>query len=190
MSGPAGRRARWQEFLSLFDLHVAYLPGKYNTVADVLSRWAYPASEACLSSNIHGTEQNRGLVIEWDAEKPQLIKRHCLQCSVRQGSLPCCRLRLRTLLSSCFSCFSKIPNPKLTNLCGGSLDGAPIHRHFTNSKTKTLCRDIEVSYSNAFTQLAFRCFICTHRLQCDCDCDCNSSARCAAAVRSHNTNPP
>ena len=56
VSGPAGRRARWHEFLSLVDLHVAYLPGKYNTVADALSSWAYPASEACLSTNIHGTE--------------------------------------------------------------------------------------------------------------------------------------
>ena len=89
VSGPAGRRARWHDFLSLFDLHVAYLPGKYDTVADALSRWAYPASEACLSTNIHGTEQDRGLVIEWDAEERQLIKRHCLQCSVRQGRLPC-----------------------------------------------------------------------------------------------------
>ena len=89
VSGPAGRRARWHDFLSLFDLHVAYLPGNYNTVADALSRWAYPASEACLSTNIHGTEQDRGLVIEWDAEERQLIQRHCLQCSVRQGRLPC-----------------------------------------------------------------------------------------------------
>ena len=63
-------------------------PGKYHTVADALSRWAYPASEACLSTNIHGTEQDRGLVIEWDAEERQLIKSHCLQCSVRQGRLP------------------------------------------------------------------------------------------------------
>ena len=89
VSGPAGRRARWHEFLSLFDLHVAYLPGKYNTVADALSRRAYPASEACLSSNIQGTEQDRGLVIEWDAEEQQSINRHCLQCSVGQGRLPC-----------------------------------------------------------------------------------------------------
>ena len=89
VSGPAGRRARWHEFFSIFDLHVAYLPCKYNTVADALSRSAYPASEACLSRNIHGTEQDRGLVIEWDAEKRQLIKRHCLQCSVQQGRLPC-----------------------------------------------------------------------------------------------------
>ena len=78
VSGPAGWRARWHEFLSLFDLHVAYLPGNYNTVADALSRWAYLASEACLSTNIHETEQDRGLVIEWDAEERQLIKRHCL----------------------------------------------------------------------------------------------------------------
>ena len=89
VSGPAGRRARWRELLSVFDLHVAYLQSKYNTVPDALSRWAYPASEAFLLTNIHGTEQDRGLVIEWDAEEQQLIKRHCLQCSVRQGRLPC-----------------------------------------------------------------------------------------------------
>ena len=34
VASPAGRRARWHEFLSLFDLHVSYLPGKHNTVAD------------------------------------------------------------------------------------------------------------------------------------------------------------
>ena len=97
---------------------------------------------------------------------------------------------LGTLLFSCFSCFSKIPNPKLTNLCAGSLDGAPIHRQFTSSKTKTLSRDIEVSYSTSFTQLASRSFRCIHRLQCNRDCDCDSRARCTAAVRSHNTTPP
>ena len=84
-SGLAGRRARSHDFLSLFDPRVPYLPGKYNTVADTLSRWAHPASEACLSTNIHGTEQDRGLVIEWDAEERQMIKRRCLQCSVLQG---------------------------------------------------------------------------------------------------------
>ena len=61
VSDLAGWRTGWQEFLSLFDLHVAYLRGKYNTVADALSRWAYPASKACLSTNIHWTEQDRGL---------------------------------------------------------------------------------------------------------------------------------
>ena len=50
VASPAGRRARWHEFLSLFDLHVSYLPGKHNTVADALSRWAYPASEGLQST--------------------------------------------------------------------------------------------------------------------------------------------
>ena len=40
VSGQAGRRAGWHRFLSLFDLHVSYLPGKHNTVADALSRRA------------------------------------------------------------------------------------------------------------------------------------------------------
>ena len=73
VASPAGRRARWHEFLSPFDLHVSYLPGKHNTVADALSRWAYPASEGLQSTNIHGTEQDRHVVIEWDQEEKKLI---------------------------------------------------------------------------------------------------------------------
>ena len=79
VASPAGRRARWHEFLSLFDLHVSYLPGKLNTVADALSRWAYPASEGLQSTNIHGTEQDRHVIIEWDQEEKKLIRRACMQ---------------------------------------------------------------------------------------------------------------
>ena len=45
-SGPAARRARWHETFAKFDLSVVYVPGKDNTVADCLSRWAYPAGKA------------------------------------------------------------------------------------------------------------------------------------------------
>ena len=93
---------------------------------------------------------------------------------------------LGTLLSSCSSCFSKIPNPKSTNLCTGSSNGAPIHRHFTNSKTKTLSRDRSI-IQHFIHATGIRCFLCIHRLQCGCDCD--SRVRCAAAVRSPNTIP-
>ena len=89
VASPAGRRARWHEFLSLFDLHVSYLPGKHNTVADALSRWAYPASEGLQSTNIHGTEQDRHVIIEWDQEEKKLIRRACMQCAVKQHALPC-----------------------------------------------------------------------------------------------------
>ena len=44
--GPSGRRARWHLKLSRFRLTVKYTPGKDNVVADGLSRWAYPASQA------------------------------------------------------------------------------------------------------------------------------------------------
>ena len=87
VSGPAGRRARWHEFLGLFDLHVSYLPGKHNTVADALSRWAYPASEGLQSTNIHGTEQDRHVVIEWHQEEKKLIRRECMQRSVKRHAL-------------------------------------------------------------------------------------------------------
>ena len=37
-SGPAGRRARWHEILSKFDLTVQYVPGRDNVVAEAMSR--------------------------------------------------------------------------------------------------------------------------------------------------------
>ena len=58
-SGPAGRRARWHETLSKFDLTVQYMPGKDNVVADALSRYAYPACKAFQDSSFHGNEEAR-----------------------------------------------------------------------------------------------------------------------------------
>ena len=54
-SGPRGRRARWHETLSQFDVQVMYIPGPENTVADALSRWAYPASSAREDVSFHGS---------------------------------------------------------------------------------------------------------------------------------------
>ena len=50
-SGPASRRARWHETMA-----VVYVPGKHNTVADCLSRWAYPASKGMTDVSAHGDE--------------------------------------------------------------------------------------------------------------------------------------
>ena len=90
---------------------------------------------------------------------------------------------LGTVLYSCSSCFSKIQSSKLTNLAG-SLEGATIHRHFTNLKTKTLSRDRSIIQHFIHTT-GIRCFLSIQRLQRNCDCD--SRARCAAADRSHNS---
>ena len=57
-SGPAGRRGRWHETLSKFDLQVQYVPGKDNLVADALSRWAYPASKALQDCSWHGSAKD------------------------------------------------------------------------------------------------------------------------------------
>ena len=54
-SGPRGRRARWHETLSQFNLEVQYLPGKDNIIADVMSRFAYPASSAREDVSFHGS---------------------------------------------------------------------------------------------------------------------------------------
>ena len=88
VSCPAGRWARWHGFLSLFDPHVSYLPGKHNTVADALSRWAYAASEGPQSTNILRTQQDYHVVVEWDQEEKKLIRRKCMQCSVKRHALP------------------------------------------------------------------------------------------------------
>ena len=58
-SGPAGRRARWHEQLSKFDITVQYIPGKDNVVADALSRYAYPACQAFQDTSFHGSEAAR-----------------------------------------------------------------------------------------------------------------------------------
>ena len=55
-SGPAPQRARWHETLAKFDLTVVYVSGNDNTVADCLSRWAYPASKGMTDVSAHGDE--------------------------------------------------------------------------------------------------------------------------------------
>ena len=58
-SGPVGRRARWHQMLSKYDLTVGYIPGKDNTIADILSRWAYPASQALEDISKHGSLEDK-----------------------------------------------------------------------------------------------------------------------------------
>ena len=58
-SGPAGRRVRWHETLSKFDLTVQYGQRKDNIVTDALSRFAYPAAKAFQDSSFHGNEEAR-----------------------------------------------------------------------------------------------------------------------------------
>ena len=56
-SGPRGRRGRWHEILSTFDLEIQYLPGEENEIADAMSRWAYPATSARQDVSWHGSKE-------------------------------------------------------------------------------------------------------------------------------------
>ena len=65
--GPLGRRGRWHEFLSWYHIEVLYEPGKDNTVADGLSRWAYPAGLAD-DTNFHGSDAHRKGVMKQERD--------------------------------------------------------------------------------------------------------------------------
>jgi hypothetical protein len=65
-SGPTGRRGRWHEFLGKFKLEIVYVPGKDNTAADALSRWAYAASEAINDLTRHGSARDAAEVAEME----------------------------------------------------------------------------------------------------------------------------
>jgi hypothetical protein len=69
-SGPAGRRARWHELLSKFDLSVQYVPGPTNGVADALSRWAYPASLGLNDCSRHGSKEDADAVAKMEEDDP------------------------------------------------------------------------------------------------------------------------
>ena len=57
VSGRLGRRGRWHDFLSRYNIVVVYKPGPDNQVADGLSRGAYPAGLA-KDSTFHGSESD------------------------------------------------------------------------------------------------------------------------------------
>ena len=50
--------------LSKYDITVRYVPGKENNIADILSRWAYPASQAFWDISKHGTSVDKEEVEE------------------------------------------------------------------------------------------------------------------------------
>ena len=53
VDGPTGRRARWHELFSKFNLVIQYIKGVDNHVPDFLSRWAYPAKPAVWDVSRH-----------------------------------------------------------------------------------------------------------------------------------------
>ena len=55
--GLLGRRGRWHEVLSRFNLLIEYIPGDDNADGDTLSRWAYPAG-AVQDTNFHGSDED------------------------------------------------------------------------------------------------------------------------------------
>ena len=63
--GLVGRRGRWHEFLSTFNLMIEYRSGPENHVGNTLSRWAYPAGTA-QNTSFHGSDQD---LVECEEDK-------------------------------------------------------------------------------------------------------------------------
>ena len=93
-SGPAARRARWHETFAKFDLSVVYVPGKDNTVADCLSRWAYPAGGAWMDISSHGdaeeTEEAKRIIemekaMEQEGVKCFVVMANCTDLAIVPG---------------------------------------------------------------------------------------------------------
>jgi hypothetical protein len=100
-SAPVGRRARWHELLSRFNLQVIYLPGKDNVVADALSRWAYPASQAFADASLHGS-------VDDDLEMLELMRKECEEekqcsCIFIQGGLASVSAGVKAHIRSVFA---------------------------------------------------------------------------------------
>ena len=94
-SGPAARRARWHETFAKFDLSVVYVPGKDNTVADCLSRWAYPAGKAWMDISSHGdaeeTEEAKRIIemekaMEQEGVKCFVVMANCTDLAKFRGA--------------------------------------------------------------------------------------------------------
>jgi hypothetical protein len=73
-SGPRGRRARWHETFSQFDVTINYVPGPENTVADGMSRFAYPANSARDDVSIHGSLEARDEVKRMEEQERKEAK--------------------------------------------------------------------------------------------------------------------
>ena len=72
LSGPRGRRARWHELFSRFNIVVEYVPGKDNVVADALSRWAYPATADREDVSFHGSAQSKIEVLRMQEQEKMM----------------------------------------------------------------------------------------------------------------------
>ena len=83
--------------------------------------------------------------------------------------------------------FPENPQIRPTSFCAGSLGRAPNRTQFTNSKTKTLFKDIDVSYTILFYS---NWHLHVSYVIADCSAIARSRAHCTAAARKHNTTPP
>ena len=102
-SGPAARVARWHETFSKFDLSVVYVPGKDNTIADVLSRWVYPAGRTLQDVSVHGDAKETELakqLIAFERQWEEQIIDPDVKCFVVQSKRAPTAHMIRSVVAS------------------------------------------------------------------------------------------
>ena len=114
-TGPSGRQARWHLKLSRFNVAVGYVAGKDNGVADILSRWAYPAGSALKDVSIHGSvEDDEAMMAIIQKEKEEER-----QCAVLDLKWPA-GLRRKSWKSGQQLAVVEVRKPRVLDLfCGG-----------------------------------------------------------------------
>jgi hypothetical protein len=88
MVAAVGRRGRWHEFLSQFNIVVEYVKGAEHHVSDALSRWAYPAGEDEADASFHGGEEQDAYARRLDAEEHLYNDFPVSAISTRRGRPP------------------------------------------------------------------------------------------------------
>ena len=99
MAVPIGRRGRWHQFLSTFDIEVIYVEGEDQHRPDILSPWGYPAHQAAPDVSINGCEID---VLGWEQDEQEVkawadselqFSRRVLPWVRAIGGRPSCRSR-------------------------------------------------------------------------------------------------
>ena len=115
-TGPTGRQARWHMLLSHFKVTVGYVPGKDNSIPDIMSRWAYPASDATCDISVHGSPEDD----EAMKKMIEIEKANEKECRVVSISWPTGMLDMCKNSGKVVAILTEVRRPRVLDLFSGT----------------------------------------------------------------------